>query len=284
MKMRLSVITDELGQDLPLALDVCEEMRVKVVELRALWDANVVEHPDDVLKGVKDELDRRGMEVCSIASPFLKCHIEGDGAAEGDMHSATPLGPADQWGVFDRSLEVAHLFGAPYVRTFSFWRLEDPSRARGELTGVFREAAERAARSDLSVVLENEHACNLATGEEVAQVLEGVPSGRFGVIWDPGNEAALDPAHFGGLGGYERVRERVMHVHLKDVDRRGNWVRIGSGVVDHPALLRRLREDGYEGALSIETHYTVQGDGARATRECVSMIRELSKRAGVELT
>ena len=59
--------------------------------------------------------------------------------------------------------------------------------------------------------------------------------------------------------GYEAVRSWLRHVHIKDakLDADGNpqCVCIGTGAVDYPRLLRALLRDGYQGWLSLETHY-----------------------------
>jgi L-ribulose-5-phosphate 3-epimerase len=86
-------------------------------------------------------------------------------------------------------------------------------------------------------------------------------------------------------GGYSHVRGRVSHVHLKDVDDEGNWTKVGTGTIDYPAQLRALAEDGYAGALSLETHYEAPGGGPEgATRESVAAIRALCEQASVELS
>ncbi|MGH3144250.1 MAG: sugar phosphate isomerase/epimerase family protein, partial [Rubrobacter sp.] len=102
------------------------------------------------------------------------------------------------------------------------------------------------------------------------------------VIWDPGNEAAMDSEPF--PGGYERVRDRIVHVHLKDVDAEGNWTEMGSGTIDYAGQFRALAQDGYEGILSLETHYGVPNGGTeQATRESLAAIRGLCEKAGIRL-
>jgi sugar phosphate isomerase/epimerase len=265
--MRLGVITDEISEDLDHALGVCGELGVSMVELRSVGDANVVFHEDRSLARIKAALDAGGFQVCAIASPFLKTHLRE---------------ASDQWGVLERSFELARLFGAPLVRAFSFWRVQRPIEVREEVAGVLREAARRTEAAGLSLVLENEHECNVATGEETGWVLERVPSPSFGVTWDPGNEARIGSSPF--PEGYSHVKERVMHVHLKDADARGRWVRMGSGVIDYVGQLRALSESGYEGVLSLETHYGRPGSGLEgATRESLAGVRRLCREAGVRL-
>jgi L-ribulose-5-phosphate 3-epimerase len=280
--MRLCIVTDEISQDLTHALDVCEDEGVSTVELRAVDGANIVSHDDDSLEKIKAMIDGRGLRVGSIASPFLKCHLHGDGDPQGATHFAAPASREEQWGILERSFDVAHLFGAPLVRTFSFWRVQAPEDVREEVAEVIAEAAERTGSAELTLGIENEHACNLATGAETRWVLDRVSSPALGVIWDPGNEAVMDSEPF--PGGYEQVRDRIVHVHLKDADENGNWTKMGTGIIDYPGQFRALAEDGYEELLSLETHYEAPNGGAeKATRASLAVIRELCEEAGIRL-
>lgn len=280
--MRLCVITDEISQDLARALDVCEEEGVGTVELRAVGGANIVSHDDGSLEEIKATIEGRGFRVGAIASPFLKCHLSDDGAPEGATHFAASASREEQWGILDRSFEVARLFGAPLVRSFSFWRVSNPEGVRDEVAGIIAEAAERTAEAGLILGLENEHACNIATGAETGWVLDRTPSPALGVIWDPGNEAVMDSEPF--PAGYERVRDRVAHVHLKDADAKGNWTEMGAGTIDYAGQFRALAQDGYDGLLSLETHYAApEGGTERASRESLAAIRGLCERAGIKL-
>ena len=280
--MRLCVITDEISQDLAHALDVCAEEGVSTVELRAVGGANIVSHDDGSLEKIGAMLDRRGLCVGAIASPFFKCHLRGEGAPEGATHFAAPASREEQWEILERSFEVARLFGARIVRSFSFWRVPDPSGVRDEVAGVISEAARRTDEAGLTLGLENEHACNVATGAEARWVLDRAASPALGVILDPGNEAAMGSEPF--PGGYEQVRGRVVHVHLKDMDVDGNWTRMGAGVIDYAGQFHALARDGYDGLLSLETHYELPDGGAeKATRESLAAIRTLCEEAGIRL-
>jgi L-ribulose-5-phosphate 3-epimerase len=280
--MRLCIVTDEISQDLAYALDVCEDEGVSTVELRAVDEANIVSHDDDSLEKIKAMIDGRGFRVGAIASPFLKCHIHGDGDPQGATHFAASASREEQWGILERSFEVAHLLGAPLVRTFSFWRVPDPEDVRDEVAGVIAEAARRTEAAELTLGMENEHACNLATGAETRWVLDRVPSLALGVIWDPGNEAVMDSEPF--PAGYDQVRDRVVHIHLKDADENGKWTKMGTGIIDYRGQFRALAEDGYAGLLSLETHYEAPDGGAeKATRESLAAIREFCEGAGIRL-
>jgi sugar phosphate isomerase/epimerase len=281
--VRLSVITDEISQDLDYALEVCEDLGVRTVELRAISGANIVSHDQSSLQRIKATLDDRDFEVCAISSPFLKCHLYGNGTPQGAMHSASPASRGEQGDVLERSLSVARLLGAPVVRAFSFWRIPDPVSAREEVVKALDEAVDRAQEAGLKLALENEHECNVGTGAEAGWMLDRIRSSSFGMIWDPGNEAMMGSEPF--PGGYSHVRGRVIHVHLKDVDEGRIWTKVGTGTIDYPGQLRALDEDGYAGVLSLETHYETPDGGLEgATRESVAAIRGLCEQAGVQLS
>jgi L-ribulose-5-phosphate 3-epimerase len=262
---------------------VCEDLGVKTVELRAIGGANVVSHDQSSLQRVKTSLEDRGFDVCAISSPFLKCHLYGNGTPQGAMHFASPASREEQWDILERALSVARLLGAPVVRAFSFWRVPDPTSVREEVVRALVQAVKRAQEAGLKLALENEHECNVGTGAEAGWILGRISSPFFGLVWDPGNEAMLGSKPF--PSGYSHVRGRVAHVHLKDVDDEGNWSKVGTGTIDYLGQIRALAEDGYAGALSLETHYEAPGGGPEgATRESVATIRALCEQADVELS
>ncbi len=257
--MRLSVITDEIDQDLGRALDVCGDLGLDLVELRFIHGVNVVDLAEVELRSLRAELDARGTRVCAVASPFLKCD----------------RGDPGQQDVNARAIAAALILGAPIVRAFSYWREPDPAAALPELGAALREAAARCAALGLTLALENEHDCNVGSSAETQAALAATTAPELRVIWDPGNAAKLDSAGFSGLGGLESIYGSVAHIHLKDVDADGNWVRIGDGIVDFSALIEFLRDRTYDGVLSFETHYQRDGSGEAATRDCVASFQEL---------
>jgi sugar phosphate isomerase/epimerase len=270
MSVRLSVITDEIDARLGQSLDVCEELGLRAVELRTVDGVSIVDHQPDALRTLRQELDRRGFRVSAIASPFLKCDRGSDRLAQADTH--------------ERALDAAALLSAPVVRAFSYWREPDPSAALPELGDALHRGAARAHDAGVTLALENEHECNVATSEEARAALDAAASSHLRLIWDPGNAAMLDPASFAGLGGLESIHDRVVHVHLKDVSAPGHWTRIGDGIIDFAALLRYLADVGYDGYLSFETHYQRDGSGEAATRDCIASLRSIAAEAGVELS
>jgi inosose dehydratase len=81
------------------------------------------------------------------------------------------------------------------------------------------------------------------------EVLLGGVDPEIGFTPDVGHIAAggMDP-----LATIRQYRDRVDHVHFKDIDRAGVWASTGGGVIDFPGIVAYLRDSGYRGWIVIE--------------------------------
>jgi sugar phosphate isomerase/epimerase len=130
-----------------------------------------------------------------------------------------------------------------------------------------------------TLVLENEHACYLGTGAEVARVVAAVGNPGLRACWDPGNALAAGETPY--PGGYQAVAEHVAHVHIKDavlVNDEPRWCVVGEGVIDYAGQFSDLRQAGYDGYISLETHYVPQnGTPEDGSRPCLTALNRLVK-------
>lgn len=274
--MELAVITDEISMDFERALDVMLEYGVKSAELRSLWGTNICDLDEDGVRRAKAALDSRGMTVCSIASPLYKCDLyEAESDAVGRTHQAKERGLSDQIPLLEKCFHLCSVFDTNIIRIFAFWK-------RGKLTDnieadIIRELEEPSVRAEKAGVilgLENEHACYLGTGEEIARVISAVNSPALKAVWDPGNAFCA-----GGIpypNGYEAVKDQIVHIHLKDAvreDGKISFVRIGDGDIDYEGQFRALKSDGYDGYLSLETHFKPGGVPEEGSRQCLAALR-----------
>jgi len=270
--VRLSVITDEISADMPTALRVAESLDIDAVEVRVVDDRNIVEHPADAWRRLAHDLAAGGFSCPVLDSPFLKeTPVPGD-----------PAWAGVDWARLDRAVEAATVLGAGTVRVFS-GRRRAGTDALGWLVDALAETAARAGRAGLRVAVEIEHVCTVATAAEAVALVTRAGAVDWGFVLDPGNESYLTgrPADVPLVAS---LAPHVRHVHVKDVDDGGAWARVGTGIVGWPDQLAALRDCGYSGFLSMETHYAVPPDGlASATRESVEALRKLCHGAGVAL-
>ena len=76
--------------------------------------------------------------------------------------------------VLERSIALAKAFQTDRVRCFDFWRLEDQKPYRAAMNERLRQAAAKALREGMMLLLENEMACNTANAAEAAKVLDDI--------------------------------------------------------------------------------------------------------------
>jgi hypothetical protein len=189
-RFKLSVITDEITQDLGHALEIAsKEFGLGYVELRTLWSKNVINLDEKETAEVRRLLGKFGLQVTDIASPLFK--TDWPGAPTSKYSPKTPQFGADysfaqQEEVLERSIAAAKALGTDRVRCFDFWRLEDPKPFRDSMDSKLRDTAAQVASKKITLLLENEFACNTATGAESVRTLQAVQSPNFKLNWDPG--------------------------------------------------------------------------------------------------
>jgi sugar phosphate isomerase/epimerase len=285
--IRPAVVTDEISQEFEHALDVMLEYGVRLVELRGLWDRNVLDLTEAERRRAKAALDRRGMQVCSIASPLFKCKLWPDQeAVAGPLHLAREWSPDEQMTVLEQAIELARFFGTELVRCFAFWK-QGPltEQTWAEIERAFRPAVARVEREGLILGLENEHACMIGTGAEAGRLIRQIDSPALRSIWDPGNAFCAGEVSF--PDGYRAVAGRIVHVHVKDAVRRPDgeaaWTVVGEGEIDYLGQFRALVADGYDRTMSLETHYRPpSGDLEEGSRRCLQAMLHLLCRAETE--
>jgi L-ribulose-5-phosphate 3-epimerase len=259
-QFKLGVITDEVTQDFEKALLWAKGYGLGWVELRFVWNKYVTDFAADDVTRAKELLAKHGMKVSVVDSAYFKTLLPGTQSkfSEG---KADPLQSdlSQQAAILERAIARAKDFGTDKVRIFSFLRLADPNTVFDRVAKELERTAEIAKRENIRLVLENEFSCNVATGAEGAAMLKAVTSPSLGLNWDPGNAFAAGETPY--PNGYDALdKKRIWHMHLKDAapapkGEEAKWMPIGGGKIDFPGQFRALIKSGYEGTMSLETHY-----------------------------
>ncbi len=280
---KISVITDEISQDFGHACEVASRrFGMGWVEIRSLWNKNIANLDGKEISELAAILKKYDLRVTDVASPLFK--VDWPGApqskfAERDNFNAK-FGFDQQDEVLDRCIEVAKKLGTDRIRCFDFWRLEDQAPYRAAINEKLHNAAEKAGKAGLILILENESACNTATGAEAAKTLAGVPSKHFMLNWDPANAARLGeipyPDAYNGL-----PKARIGHCHVKDVAQTGkDWAAMGKGIIDWSGQFAALKRDGFRHAVSLETHWRGAGSPEASSIESWKGMKAALQKAG----
>ncbi|GAC1470707.1 MAG: sugar phosphate isomerase/epimerase [Gemmatimonadaceae bacterium] len=250
----LSGFADEIAADLDGQIGALKALDIEYIELRSVWNTNILDLKVRQITQVKRALHKAGITVSSIGSPIGK----------------TPLDePFDrQMRRFQHALDLADTFGAEYIRLFSFYppdyNTASPANAkvdweqhRGEVISRLRAMTQRARETNVVLLHENER--NIY-GDTIARCVD-----LLGSVDDPQFRAVFDPANFIATGespypdAYETLRPWIAYIHVKDAKLDGTVTAAGEGISRWPDLLRRLAADGYDGFFSLEPHLASAG-------------------------
>jgi L-ribulose-5-phosphate 3-epimerase len=277
----IAAITDEFSADVDVALPAMAAVGMTGAELRLISGRNIVELGDDEVMRVRERVEHHGLRVLSISSPVLKCVLPGGPPVDARFQQDV-FGSAytfdDQPRLTERAFDVAAKTGARIIRVFSYWRTTAPERCFDSIVMALRGLAEEASARGMVIGLENEHACNVATGAEAARMLAAIDHPALQLIWDPANASILGEIPY--PHGYESLPSaRIAHVHAKDCrvrDHTPTWGPLGEMDIDWKGQIAALVRDGYGGAISLETHWRgTDGNRLQASIICGQNLRKL---------
>ena len=283
--LKLGVINDEITQDFDHALAVARELGLQFVELRGMWNKNLMDLKEDEIKEARRLLTKYGVKVTDIASPFMKVDAPGFTTKEGERDTFNArFGYKQQPEVLERAMELARVLETDKIRVFSFWRIEKPAQVFDLVVSDLRRALEKAKKQKITLVLENEHDCNIATAAESVKLLAAIQDPYLGLNWDPGNAYAAGEKPY--PDGYNLLpKNRILHMHVKDAKRnpatgKSDWAAMGKGDIDYVGQFKALMRDGYSHAVSLETHWRNEKKNAEeSTRICMQGMKDLMARA-----
>ena len=143
------------------------------------------------------------------------------------------------------------------------------------------EILETAEKYKVTMALEP-HGTFTLTGDGLIKLMQVSNSEYLGINYDPANikrkgymETKNGVASWKSIENSEseteilkRVISRVRHFHIKDLDVNHNCMPLGKGIVDLKGCIEVLKENGYTGAVSLET------EGGMGFEETENLCRE----------
>lgn len=276
--LKTAVITDEISQDLAIAVDLAREFHLDALEIRGAWNKGPQDLTPDELKKARDLAGAAGMTICGVAPPLFKCELDDTDAVR------------EHLDILRRAAKAAHGLGTERVRGFAFWKRGPLEDRKDRIVAHLKEAAQIAESEGVVIALENEYSTANNNVRRTLELIEAVGSPAMRLLYDPGNDVHDEEGEPAWPDSYDLARGHIYHMHLKDPKRDPQTGEvttrpIGEGDIHADALMRALIADGYDGFISLETHYRreplaheiarlPQGEnfsagGYVATRECL---------------
>jgi sugar phosphate isomerase/epimerase len=270
----LTGFADEISPELEEQLETLARESINYMELRSVWNTNVLDLTVDELDRVKSATAERGIRISSIGSPIGKVPVTDS------------FGPHLER--FRRALYAADVMGAPYIRVFSFFIPEgqEPGRYREEVIDRMEIMAGEAADSGVTLLHENEKEIYGDVPSRCLDILAGAGSPALRAAWDAANfvQCGIRPYK----EGYASLRPYVEYVHVKDaLSGSDRVVPAGEGDGQWPETLSALRASGFDGFFSLEPHLASAGmysgfSGPELFRKAAGAFKELLRRQDIE--
>lgn len=236
MGFMLAAFADESSNIFAGQIDALKRNNYQFLEIRNLNGKGVSRLTLTEAKEIKKVLDDHGIGICSIGSPIGKIAINGDFEAHMELHRYT--------------LELANIFGATYMRLFSFFmpKNEEPEKYRELVLERMSKIGRTAKEFGIIACHENEKGIYGDTARRCLELHKAVPELR----------AVFDPANFVQCGqdtmdAWELLHPYVEYVHIKDSDLDGRNVPAGQGAGRIPEIVSKYAAQGGK-MLTLEPH------------------------------
>lgn len=141
-------------------------------------------------------------------------------------------------------IRIAKLLNTPMIRVFT-GRIET-AQDMDVLVNALKAVVERDD-SSVKIGMQN-HVSNISALQAI-EVCEKVAHPRVGIILSPDQSIARDEDYVPLLS---RAAKHTFQMYVADMDSDKNFVLIGAGVIDNARDLRILRENGFDGYVTLK--------------------------------
>lgn len=253
-EVHISVIADEIDEDLAHDADFLHSFGVKFVELRQIWGKYNTEQPIDKIREARSILDAAQIRTSVVGTAFFRIPLPPDNAAGQAILDK-------QWALLNAAMDRAEILGTDKLRTFAFMSPKEGQTSERDYARIYEllnEAGKRAKSRNVKLAIENLGGSCVSKGSDSAKMLKAVKEANVGLTWDPNNAAESGEKPF--PDGYRLLDPaRIYNVHIRDFrhtpDGKVEWMAVGEGEADNLGQIRALLKDGYKGTFTLETHY-----------------------------
>ena len=271
--IRISGFADEISPDFTKQLETVTSLGMHYISLRSADGKSVTDFTEDEVRdSLMPRMEKFGVKVSSIGSPIGKVGVEDE------------AGFAAQLKQLERLCRICKLLDCRYIRMFSFFipQGKDPEAYREVVIEKLRKFAAIAEKYDVILLHENEKDIYGDTGPRCKVIFDALASPHF--------RAAFDFANFVQCGEdtaecWELLRPYIEYIHIKDAvttDKENVLCGTGEGKIKE-LLTRAIRDEGYEGFLTLEPHLVLFASlQSLETEDAANIIKTNKARDGAE--
>jgi L-ribulose-5-phosphate 3-epimerase len=246
---QLGVITDEISQNLDEVINLAKKYALDTLEFRSVDDRAFHSLSDEQIEQIHLKVIANGLSICALSTPIFKCELD------------QPEELAEHFRIAERAIAIAQKVNAKIIRGFSFWAKQPFEQAVPQIVEQLQKLIPLLEQSGITFALEFDPSVYASNARKVRMLLDEVNSPHILALYDPGNDLWDPDGETPYPDGYNYLKDKICHIHLKDATRTAEGVvgvAIGEGEVDYKGLFQRLVDDQYQGYLVVETHYRLK--------------------------
>jgi len=246
------------------------ETGVQYAELQEVWGKRIELCTIEEAEKIKALNEKYGIKVASVTThAFVGI---GVGTLEvGDETYNKQMELLKNGIAIAKVVEAEHIRAMPFTKAMVMWGYHGSeqwnaggNKAWPKFIELYRPIAKLAEEEGISLTVENGFNAMITSGFLSAKFIKDLGSKNVSILWDPANalyhfDAAYPEA-------YNALRGCIGYVHMKDliVNPIEGWVditAIGHGQMAQyfDRIAKALREDGYNGFVSLENIYKPDG-------------------------
>lgn len=261
--MKLAVVGDEIGTTLEEQIESLKIANISNIELRKINNKYLWEFTEAELLQFKKTLDKENIQVISLDSPCGKKPILYQRKKE----------------LFDIYIKISKIFQSKYIRIFS--NLGEQIE-KNDIIKNLHQYSEKASQNNIELIMENERATYAKSPVECLDLIRN--ENNVNILYDPEN------AFFEGYDifeSYEKSKERIVYIHVRDFNTKTNmYAYPGRGDLKVESFLNIIKENNFNGILSIETHLPMNETGESKRKlflDAMKNFNEIGKKIGLEI-
>ena len=249
----LGIISDETGESLRDCVAFANEQSLDQIEIRMVDGIAPLSLTKAEAHDAHACIRGSGLAVSGIATPLLKWTAPGKQTADlGDQFGFERAGRSDD-DLIEAAIRIADIFETRHLRIFSY--LAHDAFVLDDLKPPLDKLLRYAETHDKVLMMENEHVCNIARFEQLADLVEHYATPRLRALPDIANSAAI--GDFPAPDLVSRVLAHADHIHFKDYSKSaGTFVALGTGDVRLDEYMGEVAAAarGRQLSFSLETH------------------------------
>ena len=239
----IGIVSDEISLDIREAFEIGLKLGIRNYELRCIgsYDKRVPFADEKDIDFILREVSSGRIRITALSPGLFKIKPSDSERLKFEIGEVLP-----------ETFKLARKLGVEKIIIFGFVRDGTPEEFVVE---ILKDVARYAYEEKFNLAIENEPGFYCDSGVNTARILEKAGAVNLGANWDPAN--AVGSGEFAFPIGYERIRNFIFNLHVKDAVNQPEFkcLLVGDGSVNWFGQLKAIIHDKVLDNITIETHH-----------------------------